>query len=247
MTAHAAPQKEEHETEYQTEDGNHQQQGETCLAMDDVADGDARGDTELGCPKVKREVGYGHNFFTQAFGIVLHEPAKGQRGYQDNSQLLKDNEKGTPEVEPSPSFEQGEHSRNHEGGGKGGEHDESCHRINITADFRCYHRGSGSGRSYDAGEHALPENLLPEVALDTEDDPHVEHHEEHLSQQHAELPAVRAHLMEIHTTESGKKSTEHHHRKNRIDDGTEKIAGIIELRHPVEQKIHYRARSNGYR
>ena len=64
VTAHAATHEEEHETEHQAEDGNHSQQGEACLAVDDIAHGDARGDTELRCPEVEREVGNRYDFFT---------------------------------------------------------------------------------------------------------------------------------------------------------------------------------------
>ena len=120
VTADAAADEEEHETEHEAEQGYHDEQGEACLAVDDVAHGDARGDTELGSPEIEREIGDGDNPGTEALGIVLHEPAEGEGQHEDDSQFLENDEEGTPEIEARTALEQGEHSGNHQGGGKGG-------------------------------------------------------------------------------------------------------------------------------
>ena len=75
MTPDETAREEEHETKHQTQHGNHQQQGETGLAMHDVADGHARGDTQLHGPEVERQVGDGDNPRTDALGVMLHEPS----------------------------------------------------------------------------------------------------------------------------------------------------------------------------
>ena len=74
MTTYAAANKKENETEYKAEQGNHEQQRETCFAVDNVTNGDTRRDTELDGPEVERQVGNGDNPRTDALGEMLHKP-----------------------------------------------------------------------------------------------------------------------------------------------------------------------------
>ena len=75
MTAYAATDEEEYEAENKTEQSYHEQQGQTSIAMDDITDGDAWGDAELGCQDIKRQIGDGDDLLTEALGIMLHKPA----------------------------------------------------------------------------------------------------------------------------------------------------------------------------
>ena len=48
MAPDGAPHEEEHEAEYQAHDGNHEEGAQGSIAMNDIADGDSRGNGELG-------------------------------------------------------------------------------------------------------------------------------------------------------------------------------------------------------
>ena len=247
MTADAAAGEEEGEAEYQAHSGNHEEHRQAGIAMDDVAHGDTRGDAELHGPEIEREVGDGHNPGTDALGKVLHIPAQGQRGYKHHRQFLKYDDEGTPEREMTAPLKQGEHRGDHQRRSEGGDDDESRHRIDVAPDLRCHHRGSRRRRTDDAGEDTLPQDLLLRTGLGGKDDPAVERHEQQLGSHHADMPTMRAHLMEIDAAEGGEEGAEHHHREDGIDDSTKRVAHGIELGHEIEREIDQRARDNGHR
>ena len=247
VTADAAAHEEEGEAEYQAHRGNHEEHRQAGIAMDDVAHGDSRSDAELHGPEIEREVGDGHNPGTDALGKVLHIPAQGQRGYQHHRQFLKDDDEGTPEREMTAPLKQGEHRRDHQRRSEGGDDDESRHRIDVSPDLRCDHRSCRRRRTDDAGEDTLPQDLLLRTGLDGKDDPAVERHEQQLGSHHADMPAMRAHLVEIDAAEGGEERAEHHHREDGIDNSTKRIARGIELGHEIEREIDQRARDNGHR
>ena len=145
------------------------------------------------------------------------------------------------------AFEQWEHSRNHQGRSKRGEHDEGRHRIDVTPNLRRHYRRCSCRRADDTGKHALPKNLLFETGLNTEDNPHIKCYKQHLSQQYTHMPTMGLHLMEIDTAESGKQRAEHHHGEDGIDNGAQRFARRIKLRNKIEREIDYRTHSDSHR
>ena len=105
-------------TEQQAKHGDHQEQRQTSLAVHDVANGDTRCDTKLHGPEIERQVGDGDDPGTSPLGIVLHQPAEGQRQDEHHSKFLEDDEEGRPEVESRTTLQQREHRRDHQRRGK---------------------------------------------------------------------------------------------------------------------------------
>ena len=145
------------------------------------------------------------------------------------------------------AFKQWEHSRNHQGRSKRGEHDEGRHRIDVTPNLRRNHRSCRCRRADDTGKHALPKNLLFETGLNTEDNPHIKCYKQHLSQQYTHMPAMGLHLMEIDTAESGKQRAEHHHGEDGIDNSPQRFTRRIKLRNEIKREIDNRTYSNSHR
>ena len=247
VTADAATDEEECEAEHEAQHGDGEQQGQTGIAVDDVAHRDTRGDAELRRPEIERQVGGGDDPRTDTLGIVLHEPAQEQRCDKHHRQLLEDDDEGRPERQMAATLEQWEHGRDHQRRGEGGYDDKGRHRIDVAPDLRRDHRSSGRRRTDDAGEDALPEDLTFHTGLHAEDDPHVQRHQQHLRQEHTDMPAMRAHLVEVDAAERGEQRAEHHHREHRVDHLTQRIASGIEPRHPVEQEIDHRAYGYSHR
>ena len=203
MPAYAAARQEQDKAEGKAQGGNHQQQGKRGVAVDDVAHGDTRGDAELYGPEIEREVGDGHNPGAEALDVVLHHPAQHQGHDQDGAHLLEDDDERSPEIKMVATLQEGKHGGNHEGGGQRGNDHEGRHRVDVAAYLGCHHGSCRRRRADDTGEHALPQDFLFRMGLDTKDNPAVQSHQQQLGYQYTYQPAVGAHLVEVNPAERG--------------------------------------------
>ena len=182
----------------------------------------------------------------QTLGIVLDAPSQYQRQHEYEGQFLQDNEEHLPEAQTRATLQQGEHSGNHQGRGKGRDDHIGRHGVDIATNLGGDHRGCSSCRTYDTREHTLPQEFLFWIAFYTKDDPHVEGHKGKLREQYTNVPAMGAHLMEIDATVGRKQRREHHQGEDGIDHLAQSITRSIELGNEVERKIYNRAHSDSY-
>ena len=82
--------------------------------------------------------------------------------------------------------------------------------------------------------------------LEVEDDAYIDCYEEQLGNEHASVPAVGHHLVEINLAKGDEQRDEHHHGEYRVHDRPQPVTQIIELGHVIECQVGDGAHGNRY-
>ena len=235
-----------YEADDEREQRDEQQQRRSRLAVDNVLHRDARRDGQRESPAVETEIRHADNAVVESRQRVLHQPTEHQRQHEDRCHLLKNDEEGRPEADMHRLFEQREDKRNHQSRRERRDDREGGHGGDVAAELSCDDRSRRGRRCDDAREHGFPQNLLASIALHTEDDGHIDRHEQQLCHENADVPTVRTHLMEVNLAEGDEERTENRQRKDEVDDGSQLVANLVEGRYPEEDEIENAAHGNGH-